>query len=275
MRHFFLFIIICVMPFSVQAQNAFNPDNNKPVEITADESLEWHRNELYFLARKNVRAVQGDTVLLSELLTAKYRNGAGQGMDIYRITAEGNVRISTPQSKVFGGKAVYNMDDGYAIMTGKGLKLISTDQTVTARDKFEYWSATGKLIAIGNAVAIREGDQIKADKMIALFSQDKGGKRTLKSLESIGHVVITTPDEVLTGDRATYDAATSTAEILDHVKITRGPNVLEGTRATLNTKTNISKLFGGVTTTGEKGGRVRGVFYPGSTKKPVIENTEE
>lgn len=271
-----LFALV-ILPIFCCASYAQNADKNKPVEITADESLEWHRTELYFLARKNVKAMQGDTVLVSELLTAKYREDAQKSINIYTIIAQDNVVITSPQSKVYGDKAVYDVDKGYAIVTGNSLKLVSTDQTVTARDRFEYWNATGKLIATGNAVAVREGDTIKADKLIAIFTQGTG-KRTLKSLEAIGNVVITTPDEVLRGDRATYDAASSTAQLFDNVKITRGPNVLEGTKAVLNTKTNVSKLFGGTVSnndgTQSSGGRVRGVFYPGSEKKPEIQNQQ-
>ena len=39
---------------------SLNPDRKKPLEITADESLEWHRTEKYFKALKNVEAKQGD-----------------------------------------------------------------------------------------------------------------------------------------------------------------------------------------------------------------------
>ena len=259
--------------YDVGAQGMGNPDRDEPVEITADESLEWHRNELYFQARKNVRAVQGDTTLYSDLLKAKYRDGAQSSMEIYVIQADGNVRIHSAESKAYSQKAVYDVDKGYVVMTGNNLKLISTDQIVTARDKFEYWVANGKLIASGRAVAVRDGDRIESDKMTALFTEDKSGNRTLKSLTSQGHVVITTPDEILKSDHAVYDSSSSTATLKDNVKITRGPNVLEGVKAVLNTRTNVSKLFGGVTATqqqsGESGGRVRGVFYPGSTKPPV------
>ncbi|MGH1456091.1 MAG: LptA/OstA family protein [Alphaproteobacteria bacterium] len=263
----FIFIL-CLVCFDVMAQN---PDSKKPLEITADESLEWHRNALYFKAKKNVKAVQGGTTLISDVLTAKYRDGDKSSMEIYHIQADGHVSILSAQSKAYGDKAVYQVDKGYAVMTGRNLRLISDGQSVTARDKFEYWVNGGKLIASGNAVVVREGDKIVADKMIAMFSEDANGKRVLKSLEAIGHVVITTPEEELKGDRATYDAAGTTAILHDNVVIKRGPNILEGTRAELNTATNVSKIFGGITQSGEAGGRVRGIFYPQSAEKKESE----
>lgn len=253
--------LVSVCDFAYAQGGSMNRDRNKPLEITADESLEWHRNALYFQARKNVKAVQGGTTLFSDRLTAKYRDGEKSSMEIYHIQADGHVKIVSAQSTAYGDKAVYHVDKGYAVMTGKKLRLLSDGQSVTARDKFEYWVSGGKLIATGDAVAVREGDRISANKMIAVF-QDVKGKRVLKTLEAIGSVVIKTPEEELKGDRATYDAGTTIAKLHDNVTITRGPNILEGTRAELNTSTNVSRIFGGITETGEAGGRVRGVFYP-------------
>lgn len=271
----FLYVMVMIAGLWMVSVDAYaqsaNPDRDKPVEITADESLEWHRNELYFRARKNVKSVQGETTLLSDLLTAKYRDGPQGGMDIYTIQADGQVQIISKDSKAYGDRAVYNVDRGFAVMTGRNLKIVSTDQTVTAQDKFQYWVNAGRLEAIGNAVAVREGDKLEADKLIAVFTNGANGKRELKTLEALGNVVITTPDEVLKGDRALYTAETSMAELHDNVLITRGPNVLEGSRAELNTKTNVSKIFGGVVEEDGETGRVRGVFYPGSEEKPEFE----
>ena len=237
----------------------------EPVEITADDTLEWHRNELYFKATKNVKAVQGDTVLHAQTLTALYREGKDSGIDIYRIEADASVKIVTGKTSAYGDHAIYNMDKGYAEMTGKKLRMLSEDQNVTARDKFEYWVNDGRLEAHGDVVAIQQGDKIESDKMIAIFTQDKSGKRVLKTMEAIGNVVITTPTEVLTGGRAIYRAVDDIAEINGHVTVSRGPNKLQGTRAQVNLKTNISKLFGGASQeTNDGTGRVRGVFYPGS-----------
>ena len=247
------------------AQSPVNPEQNKPLEITADESLEWHRNDLYFKARKNVRAVQGATTLTADMLTAKYSEGDESGIEIHTIQADGNVRIVSAQSSAYGGRAVYDVDKGSALMTGGNLRIVSDDQTVSAQDRLEYNVNQGKMEAIGNAKAVREGDTLTSDKIIAIFAENTQGKRVLKTLEAIGNVVITTPTEVLKGERALYTAGTSLAELKGNVIIKRGPNKLEGNRAEVNLKTNISKIFGGKTEGGN--GRVRGVFYPGSEKK--------
>ena len=254
-----LSLLLIQISASAVAQTA-NPDRNKPLEITADESMEWHRNDFYFKANKNVKAIQGTTTLLSEVLIAKYRDGKDGGMKIHTIQAAGSVQIISADSKAYGDKAIYEVDKGYTIMTGDNLRLTSDDQNVTARDKFEYWVNKGKLVATGKAKAQRLGDTLEADKIIATFKETKQGKRELQTLEAIGNVVITTPDEVLTGNKAIYNSSTNIAELHDNVKIKRGPNIVEGKKAQVNLATNVSKIFGST----QQNGRVRGVFYPGS-----------
>ncbi len=264
---FALFLCLSIGAGSyADAQGDLNPDNDKPLEITADEALEWHRNDLFFRAKKNVVASQGATTLKADLLKALYRDGADGGLDIYRIEVDGHVKIVSQQNTAYGDKAVYDLDKGYAVLTGNNLRLLSDEQTVTARDKFQYWVTQGRLEAHGDAVAVRLGDKIESDKIIATFAQNQDGKRVLKTLEAIGNVVITTPTEVLTGNRAMYRADSDQAELIENVTIRRGPNVLQGSHAKVNLKTNVSKLFGG-SSSDQGDGRVRGVFYPGSEKK--------
>lgn len=269
-----LSMILALSVIAVTAEaHAQNPDAKKPIEVIAQESLEWFRNDNYFIAKKDVRATQGETTLHAATLTAKYAETEKSNIDIHTIIAEDNVKIIAQDNQVFGDYAIYDVKKGYAKMTGNNLKLVSEDQTVTANDRFEYWLNNGRLEAHGNAVAIREGDKLQSDKMIATFTE-RGGKRALKTLEAIGNVVITTPDEVLKGERAIYNANTDIAELKDNVFITRGPNTLQGARAQVNLATNVSKMFGGAsasttssttTTTTEEGtGRVRAVFYPES-----------
>lgn len=269
----FLFSFIGIA-FEVKAQ--INPEKGEPLEISADGSLEWHRNDNFFKAVKRVVATQGDTTLRASVLVARYREDEGGSMQIYEIVCTGNVIIESATSKAYGSRAVYNIDKGLAVMTGNNLKLVSPDQTVTAKERFEYLVAEGKLKAIGHAVAIRENDTIKSDQMSAVFGENSDGKRVLKTMDATGNVVITTQEEVLTGAYAIYTADTDIAKMSGGVKIKRGENVIEGKTAQVDLKTNISSIFGaegarenGDETDGQTGsGRVRAVFIPGSEKKP-------
>lgn len=238
-----------------------NPDRAQPLEIVADQTLEWHRNDKRFIARGNAVATQGQTSIAAQTLTAHYTETAQSSMDIRRLVAEGAVNIVAQGNTATGDRAEYDVVRGTAEMTGDNLRLTSPDQTVTARDKFSYDVAAGRLSAHGNAVVTRGTDTLRADSVAAVFMNDATGARKLKELTATGGVVITTPTETVRGQRGVYDAATNIATLHGNVRIERGPNVLEGDSAEVNLNTNVSRMIGG---SGE-GGRVRGVFFPGST----------
>lgn len=267
---YILIILFCVFANPVMAQT--NTQKDKPLEITADQTLEWHRNDKKYIARGKAEAKQGLTTINAETLTADYRETAQSNFDIYRMTAQDNVIITSQGNQAFGDKAVYELDTGIATMTGTALKMTAPDQTITARDKFEYGVTEGRLSAYGDVIILRGKDKIQADKASAFFAENtesETSSRKLERFEGEGNVIITTPTEILQGDRGVYRADSNTAEVLGNVKITRGPNVLEGERAEINLTTNVSRMFGNTTTTSPTGGRVKGVFYPGSTPPSV------
>lgn len=267
-----VFLYLAVLAVLSAALPAFaQAEKDPPLEITADRTLEWHRNDLRFIARGNVAAQQGDVTIRSETLTALYRETEDTSIDIYRLDADENVIIDSSEANAYGDQAVYDVDQGKAVMTGENLRMTSPDQTVTARDNFEYFVNDGRLIANGAVRIVRGEDTITTDQAIALFSENVEGERQLQRLEAKGNVIIKTPAETLYGDRGHYDAAGNIAEIYGNVRITRGPNVLEGERAEVDLTTNISRMFGGAAsgTTGTDSGRVRGVFYPDSNNTPA------
>ena len=237
-----------------------------PLEITADGTLEWFRAEQKLIARDNAKASQETSSIEAQTLSADYRDGVDGRFEISNMTAEENVIIRSQNSTAYGDHATYNLDQGIAIMTGDNLRMLSADQTVTARDRFEYHVTKGKLLAIGNAVATRPNknggkDKLNADKMSAIFKENTKGERVLKTLEAKGNVVINTPAEKITGTYGIYNADTNKAQIKGGVTITRGPNILEGSHAEVDLNTNISRLFSDAKT---NNGRVKAVFYPGS-----------
>lgn len=263
----FLFLLM-LLPATAVAQTNL-PASKDPLEITADGSLEWLRGQQKFVARKNALAVQGGASVASQTLTANYIEGRSGTIEIKKLRAETNVVLKSEGSTAYGELATYDLDRGLAVMTGNNLRMVSPDQTVTARDRFEYWVTDGRLNAIGDAVVIRpnlEGgqDKLTADSVSAVFTEDANGERVLQTLEARDNVVITTQEEIVTGAYGIYRASTNQAELTGGVTITRGPNVLKGNRAVVDLNTNTSKIFG----TQGRTGRVRGTFFPGSGDGP-------
>lgn len=252
------------MPFMASAQQL--EDNDTPIEISADNSLEWIQKDLQYIANGNVEVTQGTSTILCDRLVADYRENKITGnTEIWQLTAYDNVRLKNQDSTAQGNMAVYNIDTGINTLTGGDLKLTMPDQTITASKRLEYDMNIDKAKAIGNAKIIRGQDVLSANSITANFTKDKNGKQALKTATANGNVKIKTPDETLTGSNAIYNAANNTAEITSNVKIIRGPNTLEGARAQVNLTTNVSKMFGAP----NKGKRVKGVFFPSSkSSKP-------
>jgi len=240
------------------------------IDISADESLEWYQDEGLYVARGKARAVRGDMVVEADILTARQRKDdaktkkkktEGEGGDIDRLTAEGNVKIVDPRQQVYGQRAVYDMDRKAAKVTGSNLKYVTASDVVTARDSLEYYEEKDIAVARGQAVAEHAGSRIEADILTAHFARDKAGQMELSQITAKGHVIIVTKDGGISrGDRGVYDAKKDVAILMDHVRITRGETQLAGDRAEVNFATGQSRLLN------SGSGRVRALL-PASKKK--------
>lgn len=254
-----------------------NSQKNVPIVITADKTLEWHRNDRQYIARGDVEAKQGSTAIYGDVVTADYRDEEEGSVDLWRMTAAKDVRVVANQATAYGQTLVYDIDKSVAVMKGSGLKMVTPQHVVTAEESFEYWVDQGILKAIGQAVAVSGDDRLEGEVLTAIFEENAEGKRVLKRLTAKKNVRVTTPTEILIGDEGFYDAVTQKAVVEGNVKIVREKNVLEGVRAEVDLKTNISKMYGGggaitpATVNGRVSKpvdkqRVRGVFYPSAQK---------
>ena len=228
---------------------------DKPIEINAEQGIEWQQRNKAYIARGNARAAQGDVAVHADVLTAYYRETDAGGTDIWRIDAEGNVRIVTPTQRAFGDKAVYDVDNGVLVLTGK-VRLDTETDRITARDSIEYWEKRNLAVARGNAIAIRGENRLRADVLTAHFAKDKKGKARVRQVDAFDNIVITTPDEIVRSSRGIYDVETGIATLTGSVKITRGTNQLNGAYAEVNLNTGVSRIFG------RGRGGVQGIFTP-------------
>ncbi|MGC1409433.1 MAG: LptA/OstA family protein [Acetobacteraceae bacterium] len=264
-----------------------------PIAITASDGIEWRQEQREVIARGNAKAVRQNVTVTADRLIAFYRpknGGAAQptqaaqptpgvvtdpdtgGNEIFRVQAEGNVRIFTPTDQVQGDRAVYDMDKAVLVVTGRALKLTTPNDVLTARDDLEYWSQKHMAVARGNAVAVtNDGRRIAADTLVAYTTdaptppsptppQNAADPLTasgkLQKVEAYGNVTIRTVTDTAIGDRAVYVPDTGIARLAGRVRITRGQNQLDGSEAEVNMKTGIAQLLPGPSE------RVQGLVLP-------------
>lgn len=235
---------------------------NGPVEILADEALEWRRDASAYVARGNAYASQGGVQVRADMLVAYYHEDANKKTSIYRIDARGNVRLTSADATAQGDNAVYDLQKAVAVIKGKKLRLATATDVVTARDSLEYWRDSNLAVARGNAVLTREQNRLQSDVLTARFSKNAKGTMEMSRIDARGGVTITTPEEVIRGDDGQYQVSSRQAVLTGNVKITRGKSQLNGAQAEVDMVSGNSRLIAG-----PKGkGRVRGLFSPADKK---------
>jgi len=239
-----------------------------PVEVLADGAIEWRRDEQVVIARGNARATREGTTVFADRLIARYRPRAGSearaadvslfagASEVWRLEAEGNVRILAGNDRAQGDRAIYDLDRNVLVLTGRSLVLTSGSDTVSARDALEYWSETRMAVARGQAVVASPDRRLEAETIAAWLPEreatsgpqgERGGPNPgagrLERAEAWGDVRITTAAEVVRGDRGLYLPAEGVARVFGAVRITRGPNQLNGAVAEVNLRTGVSRLL--------------------------------
>ena len=246
---------------TAQAQSLnFSGNGDAPIEVFADDGLEWHQERLVFIARGDARAVRGEGTVHADELRAYYREKANGGTDIWRLDALGKVRIVSPNGKAFGGKAVYDVDNAILVLSEGKLQLVTPTDVITADKQLEFWEAKQIAVARGNAFAVRGEKRLRADVLAAYFRPDEKGEPRVYRVEAFDRVKVETGSEVAISERGVYNVESGIATLIGAVKIIRDANVLNGCRAEINLNTGVSTLH-------SCKDRVRGLIQPGKKKE--------
>jgi lipopolysaccharide export system protein LptA len=248
-----------------QAQSlGFGRGNSDPIHIEANDGIEWQRTEQVYIARGDARASQGGVTVEADELIAHYRSTESGSDEIYKIDANGNVRIVSESEVATGDKAEYDVIKGVLIITGKQVRLVTPLDTITARDSLEYYEDKQLAIARGDALAIRADRRVRADTLTAHFLAKKGNKRSSKMerIEADGNVHLSTATDIVTAERGDYQLNAGLATVSGGVRITRGETQLNGDRAEVNLNTGQSRLLTKSAGARNPSQRVRGIFLP-------------
>jgi lipopolysaccharide export system protein LptA len=240
------------------------------LDLQADEGIEWRQKEQRYVARGNVVIRKGPVTLRASEVGARYETVNGKTV-VQELFADGGFSATTAQESLTGGQAVYNLQNGTFRVTGGPIRLKTPDQQASADTSLEYAMATRTVIARGNAMVTQDGNTLRADTLTLLLQPQGGaagkpakaasggmpGKMTLRRADAVGNVLITTPQESLSGQSGFYDAEAGVVRINNKVVLRRGGHQLAGSDAEVNLKTGVSTLEN---RNPADGGRVRGVL---------------
>jgi lipopolysaccharide export system protein LptA len=302
-----IFRLLCLLmaaaltlsPVAARAQLGAT-DPGLPINVQADNGIEWQQDQQLYIARGNAVATRGPGSIKADTLIAHYRKVTGtatantdNGTEIYRIEANGNVVITRDNRVVVGDHADYDLDQGIGIVTGKALKMTTATDVITARDALEWYDQKQIAVARGNAVAIRTGGRtIKGDVLTAYMvkvpAQAQAGapgqpvkpaaapgkagaapgagpaanndESKIDRVDAQGHVVVLNAADIGRGDYGVYNTVSDICTLLGNVTITRGTDVITGQYAVMDLKTNVSRILPASTLPGSTRQRVQGLF---------------
>ncbi|HVC52042.1 MAG TPA: LptA/OstA family protein [Stellaceae bacterium] len=279
-----------------QMPTILNPNDKQPIEIQADSGIEWQQNAKVYIARGNAVAIRGDTEVHADTLVAHYRDAkrgnAGGNTEIYRLDADGHVLIKKGGETVVGDNAVYDVDQGVGVVTGQHLKLTTATDTVTARDRFDWYDQRQIAVARGDAVATRDGKTIRADVLTAYLAKASPAETAkargrpaaapgkpgapggdvdskLSRIDATGHVVVTNGPDVGQADYGVYNSKTAVMTLIGNVVITRGRDVIRGQYAVMDLNNNISRMMPAASARPGQPHRVTGLFVRSGSENPA------
>lgn len=263
-----IIVLVSLMsPAQSQSLRQAGDQASPPIEVEAENGIEWQRDKKVVRARGNARAIRGDTEVRADVLSAYYREQGNGDTEIWRLEADGNVQISSPRETAYGEKGIYDVEAGVLQLSGgDDLRLVSEDTEIRADRHLEFWPKKEILYARGNASAVQKDNRLNAETLTAFFGKNAEGKTELMRIEASENVKVTTPEETLKADKGVYDMETGIATLTGSVKITRGRNQLNGCRGEIDMNKGVSKIFGCKQDTSGSS-RVRGLIHPNSSKK--------
>jgi lipopolysaccharide export system protein LptA len=260
---------------AAQGLNPFGTSTDqRPIDVTADNGIEWQQDKQVYIARGNAVARRGASEIHADVLTAHYRpsknKSAEGGNEVYRLDADGHVLLKGPNQTVVGDQAVWDVDQQIGIVTGNHLKLTTPTDTVTARDSLEWYDQQQVAVARGDAIAIRGDRRVRADVLTAHFIKQsdsikqsgsaKSGAPATGKPRTVGlaqSAAVSGKAAAATGkapagapaDAAAGNSKISRVDAQGHVVVVTTNDVGRGDYGVYNAETGIVTLLGNVSIT--------------------------
>ena len=259
------------------------PLDDNVIDLTADGSIEWLRDENKFIAEGNAKVTRNDVTYRSDRLIAHFRDKSGGGSEVWRVEFHGNIQVDFSGGTLTADDAAYEMESEVFIATGRDLRMVNKDTTMTAKDSIEYWDAKNMTVARGNAMIVKKERTLRGDIVVAYGTEDeepatgaakpeagtkpkasaqpKNGTTAgadedsdIDRIEVFGNVLVTSKKQVIRADKAIYEPDTELARLQGSVKITSGESQFNGEFAVFDFKSETGKMTGSGST------RAHGLF---------------
>ena len=240
-----LLLMVLLTPSQALAQSLdlATGKSDQPIEITADNGIEWQRDNQVMIATGKAKASRGNAHIEADTLRAYYQKGSEGGSSLSRLDAVGRVKITSPTQLITGDTGVYDLEQAVLVVSGKKVTLVSGKDKITATQQMEYYEKKDMAVARQNATANHDGKVLRANTLVALFFKDKRGKSQVSRVQAFENVRVLTKTESIWANKGIYDVTSGIVTLNGNVRITRDGNQLNGDSAVINLNTGISKLL--------------------------------
>jgi lipopolysaccharide export system protein LptA len=138
--------------------------------------------------------------------------------------------------------------------------------------RLQIFDKEQRAVYTGDVVAVQGKSTLRCSKLTIFYDQKNGNgapqeaapqqspDSSIKRLVCDGPVSVVSCSQTATGDHGVYEAATDLVTLTGNVVLADGPNVQNGNKLVYNLKDGTAT----VTDDRQKGGRVGGIFVPGS-----------
>lgn len=252
------FVLMTADTTSAQAQE----DN--PLIVEADDSLQWLRNEKQYVATGNATAQQGDLTLKANVITAHYESentetGDHDATTITFIKGETAAKLTRASLIATANVIEYDIITEFVKIFGGSPLIINGQDRMSATEVITYNRSTREIIARGDAqVKLANGQELHGNIITIVITQDEGD---IETVTADGNALVTSQSDTgqqrAVADTMVYTRTDGIAVLTGNVEIEDGNNLLTGDRAEVNTITGTSTM-----SSSQGGKRVGGVFNP-------------
>lgn len=105
-----------VLPVAAQQSGLANHDTNAPIDVDAGR-VEWRNQDKLAIWSGGVKATQGKLTLEAETMRVATKP-KGESLQILRMDADGNVRLTSPSERAQSRSAIYDVERRLITMIG-------------------------------------------------------------------------------------------------------------------------------------------------------------
>jgi len=216
-----------------------------PIQIDASNGIECDQDKQKCTAKGNIKVTQGDARMTCDQLIAYFKKDTKNQQNIDRIEAMGNVHAwSTKEDRhIYSDYGHYDVNQQFLTLKGTKIRIEADQARLVTSGKATFDQKSMIAHTTARSFMSREDRTLQADTLEAHFMEGKQGEVVLSHITGYGNVVVSSPQDIIEGDKGHYDAKTEVAKMDGNIIVTRADTRITGNSGEVNMRTGQSKIL--------------------------------